>query len=123
MNFEPKWAEMAEHIVHASLRLRPLERVLYLADPYLYPELLEGVRLEVQRARAIDVAAMLTWSAEVAALRGQLSNQRPKEFEARRQLFEAADVLILLPRDEFVNGSATAAETEMILESWSGRAV
>jgi leucyl aminopeptidase (aminopeptidase T) len=123
MSIEPKWAEMAQHIVHRSLRLRPLERVLYLTDPYLYPELLEGVRLEVQRARAIDVAAMLTWSPQVASLRGQLSNQRPDELEARRQLFEAADVLILLPRDEFVNGSATAAETEMILESWSGRAV
>jgi leucyl aminopeptidase (aminopeptidase T) len=66
---QPNWDALAEQIVDRTLRIAAGERVVYLADPHVCPELLDAVRERVLRARAIDQATILNWTPRLAALR------------------------------------------------------
>lgn len=125
----PDWQAMARQIVVATLQVQPRERVVLLADPITYPDLLDAVRVEIQRCGAIELAVILPFSRPVAAIRSKgdptRSDRRREEAErtARAALFQAADVWILLPHDESQPGAVTKGETEWILQSWRGRGV
>lgn len=128
--WQPDWPALARHIVTQSLKVRPGERVLMLADPVGFPGLVDAVREEIQRASAIELAMMLAWTPGVADVRARAAPNaadRRRRFEtertARGGLFQAADVWILLPHDEFQPGAVSAGETEWILRGWRGRGV
>jgi leucyl aminopeptidase (aminopeptidase T) len=129
-DWAPNWPALADAIVRQSLRLQPSERVILLADPGYVPDLLEAVRLAIQAAGGIELATILNWSPALAARRAALAPSPAdgaarwnREAAAHRDLFQTADALIWLPRDEFRSGTINVGETEWILRSWRGRSV
>ncbi|MGD9942729.1 MAG: hypothetical protein AB7L76_04385 [Burkholderiaceae bacterium] len=123
------WEGIAARLVHDVLRVEPHERVLFSADPYFGAAALDAMRAEVQRARAIELATILHWTPQLNTLR--LPNGRRAdadgdraECEAMRQLFEIADVFILLMNDRRdPRRTLAGGQIEPIVEHWRGRAV
>ncbi len=124
----PDWDAMARHIVERSLRIIPGERVVLLQDPLAFPDLVDAVRVAIQRAGGVEVGAMNAWTPSIAEERegaGYIGNpaRRDEERAARLGLFLGADVFIMLPHDEFERGRVSPGETEWILARWRGRSV
>jgi leucyl aminopeptidase (aminopeptidase T) len=128
--FEPEavwqgdWAGMARAIVHRALRVEPGERVLIHADPTYFPTLLEQVRIEIHRARAVELAAVMLSPPGLAEARRRLGRRedatlREMEDRAMAEVFALADVFIWLPTRWAYN----PGQTEEILAAWPGRAV
>jgi leucyl aminopeptidase (aminopeptidase T) len=123
-DFHTDWSRIARLIVHQALRTEAGERVVLHADPTYFPELTEQVRIELTRAGAIEVAAMLLYSPALDAVRRQHRRRedpalRRQEDEALRAIFGIADVYIWLPTTWAYN----VWQTEEILTGWPGRSV
>jgi len=56
-DYQTDWTRIARLIVHDALRTAPGERVLIHADPTYFPALTEAVRIEINRAGAVELAA------------------------------------------------------------------
>lgn len=123
-DFQTDWNRIAKLIVHQALKTEPGERVLLHADPTYFPELTEQVRIELARAGAIEVAAMLLYSPALEAAR-RLHRRREdpalrrQEDEALRAVFALADIYIWLPTRWAYN----VGQTEEILTAWPGRSI
>jgi hypothetical protein len=125
--WKPDWDAMADLIVRRSLRLEPGERVVYLADPYLYPDLLDAVREAVLTAGGVEQATIVTWTPRLGRLRDPSGGHPDPEVATRERyahldLFNTADIFIWLPY-ELRRPSFTAWETEWILGRWRGRSI
>jgi leucyl aminopeptidase (aminopeptidase T) len=123
------WAAMARLVVRQVLDLQQHERVIVSANPYFAGAMLDEIRAEIQRARAIELATILHWTPGLTPLRTP-AGRKPDAADARaedramRELFALADVLIWLPHD--ARGAATtytAGQSESVLETWRGRSV
>ena len=55
-DYQTDWTRIAQLIVHDALRTAPGERVLIHADPTYFPALTEAVRIEMNRAGAVELA-------------------------------------------------------------------
>jgi len=123
-DFSSDWNRIAKLIVHHALKTQPGERVLLHADPTYFPELTEQVRIEITRAGAVEVAAMLLYSPALDAVRRQLRRRedpalRRLEDDALRAVFATADIYIWLPTSWAYN----VWQTEEILTTWRGRSI
>jgi hypothetical protein len=121
------WEAMARKVIRDVLQIAPNERVILSADPYYGGAMLEAVRLEIQRARAIELATILHWTAKLTKLR-DADGCKPDpadaaaEDEAMARLFAAADVFIWLQSDWRSPRSTHAiGQSERILADWHGR--
>lgn len=125
---DPDWDALARQIVDRTLKVRPSERVIYLADPYVLPQLFEAVRVAVLRAGAIEHATIVGWTERLTALRdGEGKHPDPaaalRENEAMLDLFKPAQVFIWLPSNYLLRGSTTSMQSEWVLARWPGRGV
>jgi leucyl aminopeptidase (aminopeptidase T) len=123
-DFQTDWNRIAKLIVHQALKTAPGERVLLHADPTYFPELTEQVRIELTRAGAVEIAAMLLYSPALEAVRRLHRRRedpalRAQEDEALRAVFALADIYIWLPTSWAYN----VWQTEEILTTWPGRSV
>jgi leucyl aminopeptidase (aminopeptidase T) len=125
----PDWRRISEKIIKDILKLKPGERVVYLADPYLYPEFLDEIRAAVLEVGGIEQATILNWTPKLSELRSREDNYQKEsrlklERRAHLELFRTANVFIWLPFAQFREGSYTPWESEWILERWNeGRGV
>jgi leucyl aminopeptidase (aminopeptidase T) len=116
---------MARTIVHTSLQMQPGERVIVHADPTFFPELTEQVRIEINRAGAIELCTMMLDSPGLDLVRQRLRRRedpalKEQEDRALAELFALADVYIWLPND----WAEHSAQTEDIIRNgWPGRSV
>jgi len=122
--YQTDWNRIAKLIVHQALKTEPGERVLLHADPTYFPELTEQVRIELTRAGAIEVAAMLLYSPaldEVRRLHRRREDPalRRQEDEVLKAAFGLADIYIWLPTSWAYN----VWQTEEILTTWPGRSI
>jgi hypothetical protein len=122
----PDWDAIADQIVNRTFRLQSGERVIYLADPYLCPELLDAVRSAVLAAGGVEQATLLTWTPRLIDQRTPRGTAADPEAVQREQhahweLFQTADVFMWLPNDFRLRGTFTGWETEWILGRWRGR--
>jgi leucyl aminopeptidase (aminopeptidase T) len=123
-DYHTDWTRVAQLIVHDALRLAPAERVLIHADPTYFPALTEAVRIEINRAGAIELAAHMLHPPGLERVRRELRRRedpmlRAKEDRAVADLFALADVYIWLPTSWAYN----VWQTEEIIKTWPGRAV
>jgi leucyl aminopeptidase (aminopeptidase T) len=123
-DFQTDWSRIARLIVHQALRTAPGERALIHADPTYFPDLTEQVRIELARAGAVEVGAMLLNSPGLAEVRRRLRRRedpalKQAEDEVLRAVFELADIYIWLPTTWGYN----VWQTEEILTTWSGRSI
>ncbi len=123
-DYQTDWTRVAQLIVHDSLRMTPGERVLIHADPTYFPALTEAVRIEVNRAGAVELAVHMLHPPGLERVRRELRRRedpalRAKEDRAVAALFALADVYIWLPTSWAYN----VGQTEEILKTWPGRAV
>jgi leucyl aminopeptidase (aminopeptidase T) len=123
-DYRTDWTRIAHLIVHDALRLEPGERVLIHADPTYFPALTEAVRIEINRAGAIELAAHMLHPPGLERVRRELRRRedpelRMKEDRAIADLFALADVYIWLPTSWAYN----VWQTEEIIKTWPGRAV
>lgn len=123
-DFQTDWNRIAKLIVHQALQTQPGERALLHADPTYFPELIEQVRIELMRAGAVEVAAMLLYSPALDAARRRLRRRedpalRRLEDDALRAVFALADIYIWLPTSWAYN----VWQTEQILTTWPGRSI
>jgi leucyl aminopeptidase (aminopeptidase T) len=122
--YQTDWNRIARLIVHQALKTERGERVLLHTDPTYFPELTEQVRIELTRAGAIEVAAMLLSSPGLEAVRRRHRRReepalRRQEDEVLRAVFALADIYIWLPTSWAYN----VWQTEEILTSWPGRSI
>jgi leucyl aminopeptidase (aminopeptidase T) len=125
VEWEPDWDAMGDLLVRRSLQVQPGERVVYMADPSLYPRLLDAVREAVLNAGGIEQATMLNWTSRLERCRDEGGGNPDLEAATRERyahldLFNTADVFIWLPND-FHRPSFTSWESEWILGRWRGR--
>jgi leucyl aminopeptidase (aminopeptidase T) len=118
------WTRVARLIVHDALQVAPGERVLIHADPTYFPALTEAVRIEVNRARAVELAVHMLHPPGLERVRKELRRRedpalRAMEDRAAAGLFALADVYIWLPTSWAYN----VWQTEEIIKTWQGRAV
>ena len=123
-DYQTDWTRVAKLIVHDALRMTPGERVLIHADPTYFPALTEAVRIEVNRAGAVELAAHMLHPPGLERVRRELRRRedpalRAKEDRAVSDLFALADVYIWLPTSWAYN----VWQTEEIIKTWPGRAV
>ena len=122
--WQTDWTRIARLIVHQALRLEAGERVLIHADPTYFPALTEAVRIEINRAGAIELATHMLHPPGLERVRRQLRRRedpatKAAEDRAVADLFALADVYIWLPTSWAYN----VWQTEEILKTWRGRAV
>lgn len=122
----PNWEAIADQITNRTFRLQPGERVVYMADPYLYPEFLDAVRSSVLAAGGVEQATILTWTPRLIEQRTPRGIAADPEAQQREQyahweLFQTADVFMWLLNDFHIRGTYTGWETEWILARWRGR--
>lgn len=123
-HYHGDWSKVATQIVHRTLAVQPRERVLIWTDPTLLPELTEQVRIEVVRAGAIEVAAMLMISPGLEQHRKV--HRRREDPELKRledepvaRIFAETDVFIWLPN----RWAHNFLQSEDIMSDWPGRGV
>jgi leucyl aminopeptidase (aminopeptidase T) len=126
VEWTPDWDALANQIVNRTFKLQRGERVIYLADPYYTPELLDSVRSAVLAAGGIEQATLLNWTPRLAAQRTPRGTHTDAELarleqSAHLELFNSADVFIWLPNDTFRTGAYSVWESEWILGRWRGR--
>ena len=96
----PRWARF---IVRDFFVIQPYERVVLMADPSYYPELLDAIRAELLEAKAVEQGTILFDGRDVADRRGRVQPRasdpeyRRRATEAMRRLYEQADVFLWLP--------------------------
>ncbi len=122
--WQTDWSRMATLIVHQALETQPGERVLIHADPTYFPALTEQVRIEVNRAGAVELATVMLHPPGLERVRRQLRRRedpglRRREDEAMAGMFALADIYIWLPTSWAYN----VGQTEEILTTWRGRSV
>lgn len=126
--WSPDWEAIAHRVVERTLDVQAGERVVYLVDPYLYPEFFHAVRAAVLRRGGVEQATMLGWSrritGELRNPRGQARDPdaRDSERRAHLELVQTADIFMWLPTD-FRFRSHTRLESEWILNRWRGRGI
>jgi leucyl aminopeptidase (aminopeptidase T) len=123
-DYQTDWTRVAQLIVRDALRLGPGERVLIHADPTYFPALTEAVRIEVNRAGAVELAVHMLHPPGLERARRELRRRedpalRAMEDRAVADLFALADVYIWLPTTWAYN----VWQTEEIIKTWAGRAV
>src|SRR5262245_39541564 len=101
-DYQTDWARIGQLIVHDALRLAPGERVLIHADPTYFPALTESVRVEVNRAGAVELAVHMLHPPGLERVRRELRRRedaatRALEDRAAAALFALADVYVWLP--------------------------
>src|SRR5687768_4608251 len=89
--WKPDWDAMADLIVRRSLRLEPGDRVVYLADPYLYPDVLDAFREAVLTAGGVEQATIVTWTPRLGRLRDP-SGGHPDPEVATRERYAHLDL-------------------------------
>jgi leucyl aminopeptidase (aminopeptidase T) len=124
--WKPDWEKIAHRIVVDVLQLQRGERIVYLADPYLFPEFLDEVRLAVLNVGGVEQATILNWTPKLSMQRNASGEARDNaavqlERQAHFELLNTADVFIWLPFAQFRSGSYTEGESEWILGRWRGR--
>jgi len=120
------WEAIARTVVRRILAVQRAERVIISVDPYYGGAPLEAVRCEIQRAGALELAAILHWSPGVGALR--LPNGRHPdsaldraETAAMQQLFACADVFILLMNDRRrAYRTVATSQSDEVVNAWRG---
>src|SRR5258708_596456 len=123
------WSALARKLVRDVLQLEPHERVILSADAYCGGAMLEEVRAELQRARAIELATILHWTPALAALRApdgcKIDEQDARrEDEAMYALFGIADVFMWLQSDyRRPYRTHATGQSEWVLETWKGRSI
>ena len=123
------WQGMAQRIIRDSLKLAPHERVILSANPYCGGAMLDAIRIEIQRADAIELATILHWTPDVALLRGPTGCKTDPESERRedqamRALFAVAEVFIWLQNDwRPKHATQAVGQSEKVLADWPGRSV
>lgn len=122
--YQTDWSRMAKLIVHQALRTQAGERVLIHADPTYFPALTEQVRIEVNRAGAVELATVMLHPPGLERVRRQLRRRedpalRRAEDAAMAGIFALADIYIWLPTSWAYN----LGQTEDILTTWRGRSV
>ena len=123
-DYQTDWTRVAQLIVHEALRLEAGERVLIHADPTYFPALTEAVRIEVNRAGAVELAVHMLHPPGLERVRRELRRRedpasRAMEDRSVAALFALADVYIWLPTSWAYN----VWQTEEIIKTWPGRAV
>src|SRR5262245_47510129 len=123
-DYQTDWARVAHLIVHDALRLGSSERVLIHADPTYFPALTEAVRVEVNRAGAVELAVHMLHPPGLERVRRELRRRedpttRAMEDRSAAALFALADAYIWLPTSWAYN----VMQTEEIIKSWPGRAI
>jgi leucyl aminopeptidase (aminopeptidase T) len=97
------FARWARFIVRDFFVVQPYEKVVLMADPEYYPELLDAIRAELLEAKAIEIGTMLFDGREMFARRGTAQPRatdpefRKQATAAARQLYEQADIFMWLP--------------------------
>lgn len=122
--YQTDWSRIAQLIVHQALRTGRGERVLIHADPTYFPALTEAVRIEINRAGAVELAVHMLHPPGLERVRRQFRRRedpalKAMEDRAMAQLFELADIYIWLPTSWPWN----VGQSEEILKSWPGRSV
>lgn len=121
------WPAMAHKVIRDVLQLQRHERVILSASPYCGGAMLEAVRAEIQRARAIEQATIVHWTPALTELRtkdGAMPNPEDAAAEDRAiaELFGLADVYVWLQNDwRLPRSPMTVGQSERILETWNGR--
>jgi leucyl aminopeptidase (aminopeptidase T) len=122
--WQTDWSRMARLIVHQALQTQPGERVLLHADPTYFPALTEQVRIEINRAGAVELATVMLHPPGLERVRRQLRRRedptlRRQEDAAMAGIFALADIYIWLP----THWSYNLGQTEDILTTWRGRSI
>ena len=97
------FARWARFIVRDFFAVQPYEKVVLMADPSYYPELIDAIRAELLEAKAVEIGTILFDGRDVAARRAAVrprsSDPQYKRHstEAMRRLYEQADVFMWLP--------------------------
>lgn len=97
------FARWARFIVRDFFVVQPYEKVVLMADPEYYPELLDAIRAELLEAKAIEIGTILFDGREMFARRGTVQPRASDpEFKkqataAARRLYEQADIFMWLP--------------------------
>ena len=97
------FARWARFIVRDLFAVQPYEKVVLMADPSYYPELLDAIRAELLEAKAIELATILFDGRDVAARRAVVRPRasdpeyKRRVTDAMRHLYEQADVFMWLP--------------------------
>jgi hypothetical protein len=121
------WDAMAAKVVHDVLQVERNERVILSADPYCGGAMLDAVRVQLQQARAIELATILHWTPRLTTLRtGSGCKPDPDdaraEDEAMRDLFGVADIFIWLQNDwRSQRSTMTIGQSEWVIAQWPGR--
>src|SRR5436309_1873897 len=123
-DYQTDWPRIGRLIVHQALRTEPGELVLIHADPTYFPALTEAVRVEVNRAGAVELATHMLHPPGLERVRRQLRRRddpatRAAEDRTLAELFALADIYVWLPTSWAYN----AGQTEKVLETWPGRAI
>jgi leucyl aminopeptidase (aminopeptidase T) len=123
------WPAIAETLVQRALQLQRHERVIISADPYFGGAALDAVRVQIQKARAIELATIVHWTPALAALRaphGRYADAEDDaaETKAMRDLFNVADVFVLLMNDRRGKRTLATSQSDVVVDGWKkGRAV
>lgn len=123
-HYHGDWSKIANQIVHRTLEVQRGERVLIWMDPTLLPELAEQVRIEVVRAGAIELGAMvlnppgLEQHRKVHRRREDPLLKRMED-DALSDLFNLIDVFIWLPN----RWAHNVMQSEEVMRDWPGRSV
>ena len=97
------FALWARFIVRDFFVVQPYEKVVLMADPEYYPELLDAIRAELLEAKAIEIGTMLFDGRQMLARRGTVAPRatdpefKKQSTAAARKLYEQADIFMWLP--------------------------
>lgn len=97
------FARWGRFIVQDMFAVQPYEKVVLMADPSYYPELLDAIRAELLEAKAIEIGTILFDGHDMAARRALVrpratdEEYKRRSTEAMRRLYEQADVFMWLP--------------------------
>ena len=95
-----RWARF---IVRDFFVAQPYEKVVIMADPEYYPELLDAIRAELLEAKAIELGTLLFDGRDMLARRRAVQPRatdpefRKQSTAAARALYEQADIFLWLP--------------------------
>jgi leucyl aminopeptidase (aminopeptidase T) len=124
------FARWGRFIVRDFFNVQPYEKVVIMAAPSYYPELLDAIRTELLEARAIELGTILFDEREVAARRRALAPRtndlryRAETDAARRNLYRQADIFMWLPFRYGTADERTAGdrrELERLVEGTNAR--
>lgn len=127
-DWRPNWSAIASQIVERSLQVQRGERVVYLADPSVCPDLFEEVRAAVLRRGGIEQATILGWTRRLAEQRtggGRTVDAEVErlEREAHLDLMNTAGIFMWLPTSFEYPDAISTWESERVLARWRGRGI